>query len=89
MVGQSTIVLALLGAVALFCGVWCAYHVRREYQRRRHVDAVRSQLDHRPTVAELRERCDADHLPYYPTPGGRDVPPTAAPTGHQQGSGAA
>jgi hypothetical protein len=88
-VDGAVLVIGFMGAVALVCVLWCAYHVRREYQRRHHVDAVRSQLAGQISVAELRERCDADHLPYYPTPGGRDVPPTAAPTGHQQGSDAA
>jgi hypothetical protein len=97
-------VLMFVGAVALLCVLWCAHHVRREYQRRRRVDAVRMALAGRVSVAELRERCDADRLPRYPTPattrsrtprGGRstapsgsDVPPTAGAAGHHGGEAA-
>ena len=63
---SATFVLALIGAVALVTVCWCGYHVQRELVRRRRVAVVRTQLVHRPTVAELREKCSADAMPRYP-----------------------
>lgn len=59
-------VLAVVGSVAAFTVLWCAHHVRKEHQRRQQVASVRAELVHRPTVAELRERCQADAMPRYP-----------------------
>lgn len=59
-------ILVLLGLVAAGLVGWLIYHVRREILRRRQVARVRAKIEQRPTVGELRKRCDADWMPRYP-----------------------
>lgn len=60
------VILALLGFVAAGLVGWLIYHVWREVLRRRQVARVRARVEQGLTVAELRERCNADSLPRYP-----------------------
>lgn len=68
--GGAIAIVTLLGAVAVGVLCWLVHHIRREVLRRRQVVRVRATLAGRVSVAELRERCDADSLPRYPTPSG-------------------
>lgn len=67
-VGESMLIVALLGLVALGVVVWLGIKVRRELLRRRRVARVRAQVEQNLTVDELRRRCAADSLPRYPGP---------------------
>jgi hypothetical protein len=65
---MGTLIVCLLGVVALGTIVWAGHHVRLEQQRQRQVARVRAALAGRVSVAELRQRCGADEMPSYPTP---------------------
>lgn len=63
---ESTLIVVMIGLVALGVVVWLGVKVRRELLRRRQVTRVRAQAERNLTVDELRRRCDADSLPRYP-----------------------
>lgn len=63
-------IVTMLGGVAVGLVCWLGHHVRRETLRRRQTARVRAVLAGHISVAELRQRCDADNAPRYPTPSG-------------------
>lgn len=67
---------ALMGLVAFGSVAWPTSEAIREHHRRRGIAVVRAQLDPRLTVAELRERCQADFPPCYPSASSTRSPST-------------
>lgn len=65
---ESTLIVVMIGLVALGVVVWLGVKVRREQLRRRQVSRVRAQVERNLTVDELRRRCGADSMPRYPVP---------------------